>query len=307
MILTVKKAALIIAVSTGLCACDSLQITGGPLNVGAAQAGNLLDSGGFERGFGNWRACSDPQLVSLENNEERTEGAAIIEAGGCLYQTVSAQPNDTMTVTCNISKATHTNWASVTFGYLDADYQPLDTVEAEIPNTTISAVSATLRAPAHTAYAEVLVYAQDGAEIEDCELTAQQGTTLEILVNNNFDEGLEGWTACAQGSATAASAMATVSNSCISQKFTASEGLELLFTCDGHKTGDEHAAVILGYLDADFQGIEVSETQISELEGLNPSVTLTAPSGTKYVEAMVYAEGQADLNSCSLKTPAATE
>ncbi len=304
MTLILKKAALIIAVSTGLIACNSAQITGGPLEIGAAQSNNLLDHGGFERGFGDWRACSDPQLVSLQTNDTRTEGSAILEARGCLYQTVPAQANDNMIVNCNATKSNRDDWTSLTFGYLDANYKPLDTVEEQIMGTAATNVTASLRAPADTAYAEVLIYTESGAVIEDCELiNTQRGVSSELLINSHFEEELTAWQACSQGTVTADNAIATVTNSCISQKFTASEGLELQLTCDSYKTGTEHAAVVLGYLDDSFQGIELTEAPISTVEGLFPSVTLTAPADTVYVEAMVYGLGQVDINSCSLNSP----
>ncbi len=304
MTLTIKNAALMFAVCTGLSACDALQITGGPLEIGAAQADNLLHHGGFERGFGNWRACSDPQLVKLESNDTNTESSAVLGAGGCLYQVVSAKANDNMVVNCSASKATN-NWASITFGYLDANYQPLKTVEAAIPDTSVNNVSATLQAPVDTAYAEVLVYAEDGAEIDDCVLLNTQGATSELLINNAFEEDLAGWQACSHGTVSAADAVATITDSCLSQKFTASEGLQLELSCDGYKTGSEHAAVALGFLDSSYQGIALSETPISTAADLMPTVTLTAPATTAFVEAMVYTQGQVDLNNCSLRRPAA--
>ncbi len=301
MTLTVKNVTLLVAISAGLSACDALQITGGPLEIGAALSSNLLDRGGFERGFGNWRACSDPQLVSLKSNETRTESSAVLDAGGCLYQMVPAQVNDNMLVNCSASKTT-TNWASMTFGYLDEDYQPLKTVEAEIPDTNFTNVNATLRAPQNTAYAEVLIYAQDGAEIDNCELTnLAQGQSSEALINSYFEEGLNGWQACSHGTVTAENNTVSINNSCISQQFTASEGLALELTCNGIKTGNEHAAVALGYLDENFQGIELTEAAFSTEEDESPTVALTAPPSTVYVEALIYTQGQVDLNTCSLQ------
>ena len=206
-----------------------------------------------------------------------------------------------MIVNCSASKTTLANWASLSFGYLDADYQPLDTVEAEIPETRLSNVSATLQAPANTAFAEVLVYAENGAEIDHCELISIPGTATAILANSDFEDDLQGWQTCSQGTVTAENAVATINNSCISQQFTASEGLALELTCDGHKADSDHAAVVLGYLDRNFQGIDLREASISTEEGLFPSVSLTAPASTVYVEAMVYALGEADINSCTLQ------
>lgn len=305
MKITIKEAALMLAVSTSLAGCDALQITGGPLDIGAAQADNLLNHGGFERGFGAWRACSDPTLVSLQTNDTKTEGAAKIDAGGCLYQTVPAQENDNMVLNCSALK-TSNNWASITFGYLDKDFQPLKSVEAPIPSSDYTNVSTSLRAPENTAHIEVLIYAQDGAVVDNCELVnTQQGAPTEYLSNSYFEEDMNGWQVCSKGTATAENGVATITDSCVSQKFTASEGLELMLTCDGIKSGDKHAAVALGFLDENFQAIEMTETPISFEEDLYPTVLLTAPAATAYAQAMVYTEGEVTLNSCSLQQPAA--
>ena len=146
---TIKKAALLVAIGTGLTACDATQIIGGPLDIGAAQADNLLSHGGFERGFGEWRACSDPSLISQKTNETDTVSSAILEAGGCLVQTIPAAANDNMVLNCSARKET-ANWASLTFGYLDVNSEPLKTVEAPIPDTGFTNVTASLRAPADT-------------------------------------------------------------------------------------------------------------------------------------------------------------
>jgi len=155
----------------------------------------------------------------------------MLDAGGCLYQTQPAQANDNMAVSCSARKAT-ANWASLTFGYLDADYQPLKSVEAPIPDANFTNVSATLRAPADTAFVEVMIYAED----------------------SYFEEGMNGWQSCNHGTAMADSGTAT-----------------------------------------------------STQEGLYPTIAMTAPVASTYAQVMVYSEGVANLNSCSLQLPANEE
>ena len=302
---TIKKGVLLIAAGTALAACDATQIVGGPLDIGAAQTNNLLSHGGFERGFGEWQACSDPSLLSLETNDLDTASTAILEPGGCLFQTQRATANDNMVLNCTARKES-TDWASVTFGYLDSNFEPLKTVEEPIPDTIFTNVSASLRAPANTAYVEVLIYTEDGAEVDDCELiNTAESQPFELLLNSHFDEDLASWQSCGQGTTAAMDGVATITNSCLSQKFTASAGLELQLTCDGTKIGDEHAAVALGFLDSDSEAIEMVETPISTEDGLFPTVALTAPAGTRFLQAMVYTVGEVNLNSCSLHFPSA--
>jgi len=298
---TIKKSALLIAVSTALTACDSTQIIGGPLDIGAAQEDNLLSHGGFERGFGEWQACSDPALLSLQTNDTDTESSAILDPGGCLFQTQPATVNDNMVVNCSARKET-ADWASLTFGYLDANHQPLKSVEAEIPDTAFTNVSASLRAPAGTAFVEVLIYSENGAEVDDCQLiNTQANQPFELLFNSHFEEELNGWQSCSRGSTTTANGVATITDSCISQKFTSAEGRALELTCDGTKIGEKHAAVALGFLDSASQALDMIETPISTEEGLFPTVALTAPAGTSFAQAMVYTVGEVNLNSCSLQ------
>lgn len=301
MILTIKRAALIIAVSAGISACDSAQIIGGPLEIGAALSNNLLDHGGFERGFGAWRLCSAPDTVTLKSNDTKTASSAVFGAGGCLSQIVPAQANDHMVVNCSALKS-GLNWASITFGYLDEDKQPLKTVEAEIPTNSFTNVSATLRAPSNTAFAQVIVYTEEGGEIDDCVLiNTQQGLPEELLINSHFEENLTGWQACSHGTVTVENTTATIDNSCLTQKFTASEGLALQLTCDGVKTGTEHAAIGLGFIDRDNQGIALREAVLSTEAGQNPTVALTAPESTAFAQTIIYTEGLVDLSSCSMK------
>ncbi len=298
----IKKGALLVAVSTTLIGCDALEITGGPLDLGAAQANNLLDRGGFEDGFGAWRACGDPTLVSLQSNNTNTVTSAKIDPGGCLYQSVPAQANDYMIASCSARKST-TNWASMTFAYLDADYQPLKMVETALPDTNFTVVSAQLRAPTDTAFAEVLVYAEDGAVIDDCELVnTQAGMPTEYLLNSWFEDSLNGWQTCATGSVTVSDDVATIDDSCISQKFTSPEDIEFAFSCDGATADNQHAGIVIGYLDGSNQPIGTVEAALPDAQGVQPRLTLAAPSSTAYVQVMVYAEGQANVNNCSLTT-----
>ena len=302
---TIKKGALLLAVSTVLTACDSAQIIGGPLEIGAAQDSNLLSHGGFERGFGDWQSCSDPSLVSIETNDTDTVSSALLEGGGCIFQTQAAAVNDNMIVNCSVRNESNA-WAALTFGYLDENFQPLKTVEERIFGQDFSNVSASLRAPANTSFVEVLVYAEDGAEIDNCELiNTEAGQPLELLVNSHFEEGLIAWEPCNRGSVTAENGVANLSNSCITQSFTATEGVELELTCDGIKTGDNHSAIALGFLDADSQALAMTETPISDQEGLFPTVALTSPAGTRFAQVLIYTEGEVNLNNCSLHFPSA--
>lgn len=293
------KGALLIAIGSSLAACDALTITDDPLAVGAANTGNLLDQGGFDGSFGAWRACSDPSTVTLQSDRE--DGSAELAPSGCIYQTVPAQVNDNLMISCSARKP-GTEWASISFGYLDANYQSLKTVEAPITGNNFTDVSADLRAPINTAYAEVVLYAEGGAVVDDCELTnLQAGLPEELLLNGYFEEGIDGWQTCANGSATTDNSTAIIAGSCISQKFTAYEGVQLSVTCDGVKTDANHAAVALGYLDVDSQAIGMSETPLTTQANNFPTVTLTAPANTYYAQVMIYAEGEANLNSCTLK------
>ena len=302
----IKKSALLLALGTSIAACDSLQITGAPINspvaIGAAQAGNLLSNGGFNSGsFGDWRACSDPAAVILDSNETNTEGTAELSAGGCLYQTVPAKANDQMVVSCKASRSGNA-WTSLSFGYLDADYQPLGSVETPVTSSLLTEVSASLRAPSNTAFAEVLVYTENGAVLDDCELiNLSEGLPEEFLVNSFFEEGLNGWQSCENGTTTVDNDTATITGSCISQKFTAYEGVQLSVTCDGVKLDEDYAAVALGYLDMDEQPLEMNESPLSTEANTFPTVTFTAPASTYFAQVMIYAGGEANLNSCSMK------
>ena len=216
---TIKKGTLLVAMAIGLAGCDALQITGGPLDFGAAQSGNLLNQGNFDGGFGDWRACSDPAGVVLKTNDDNSESSAQLAAGGCIFQTVPASANDDMVVSCSARKNTN-EWGSLTFGYLDANHQPLGSVESQIAGINFSDVTASLRAPTNTAFAEVMIYMQDGGELDDCELINKQaGLPEQLLVNAYFEEDLNGWTSCDTGTASVDNNVATINEGCLRQTF----------------------------------------------------------------------------------------
>ena len=308
MTLTAKfnKGLIVIAASTTLAACDSLVIigdsTGSSLDIGAAQSLNLLDQGAFDGDFGDWQACSDPTAVKLNTASDGTQSGALLSAGGCIFQSVPASANDNMVVTCSARKSTN-DWASVTFGFLDENFQPLNKVETPIPTgSNLTNLTAALNAPIDTAFAEVILFAEDGAIIDNCQLVnASEGAPTELLLNPYFEEELNGWHNCSGGIATVDDDTATLLDGCIRQQFTAVEGNELTLSCDGYRTGDsDWAAVALGFLDADLIPVEVSETGIPAEQGTFPTVTLTAPATTGFAEVIVYSQGEAHLNNCSL-------
>jgi len=301
---TIKRATLLAAIATGISACDSLKITGEPLNLGAAQDGvqNLLNHGDFDGGFGDWRACSDPSFVTLSTDDANTISTAQLDANGCIYQAVPAKANDNMMFTCSARKSTN-KWASISFGYLDENYQPLKTVEEQIPGNNFSDVTASLRAPANTAFAEVLIYTEDGAAVDNCELiNTEAGAPAELISNPLFEEGLDGWQTCSRGSVSVANDSATLNSSCISQKFTAHEGLELSATCNANGDGNTHSALALGYLDENFQSLAMDEIPLDNNNGYT-SINLVAPPATRYAQVMVYTEGTANVTGCSMNIP----
>ena len=308
MTLTAKinKGLIVIAASTTLAACDGLVITGGSsgnaLNIGAAQSLNLLDQGGFEGDFGAWRACSDPTAVTLNTAADGSQNGALLSAGGCIFQSVPASVNDNMVVTCSASKSNN-EWASVTFGFLDENFQPLTKVETPIPTgSNPTNLTAKLNAPIDTAFAEVVLFAEDEAVIENCQLVnTSQGAPTELLLNPYFEEELNAWQICSGGTVNVEDDVANLMDGCIRQQFTAVEGNELTLSCDGYRTQESSwAAVALGFLDSNLIPVEVNEAAIPPEQGTFPSVTLTAPATTAFAEVIVFSQGEAHLNSCSL-------
>jgi len=301
------KTVCVLATALILSACDAVQLIEAPQTAAAVEA-NLLTQGTFDDSFGNWVSCGDPTLIDRVENELTGTAIAKLQPNGCMYQMVSARENDQMLVSCQARKTDGqvNSWTSMTFGYLDENFEPLKTVEKRIANSNFDRVSATLRAPVNASFAEVLFYTESGAEIDDCEIVnTRAGTPTEILQNPYFEEGTDGWAQCNGGSVDVTNNVATVTGTCIQQKFNASAGLSLTMSCDAIKLDNvSYATLALGFLDANNQPLTVEEVPLTVFSTVTPSVSAIAPAGTSFAQVMVYSQNSAEVKSCSLiKTP----
>jgi len=304
------KTVCTLATALILSACDAVQLVNPP-QMGAAIEGNLLTQGSFDDSFGTWTSCGDPALINRIENEQQGTAVAQLQPNACMYQMVSAQENDNMQVSCEARKTDGqvNSWTSMTFGYLDENFDPLKTVEKQIASGNFDRVSAALRAPVDARYAEVLIYTESGAEIDDCEIVnTQAGLPAEILQNPYFEEGIEGWAQCSGGTVDVDNNVATVTGTCIQQKFNATAGLNLTMSCDAVKLDNiGYAAIAVGFLDSNDQPLGTEEVPLTVFSTVAPSISATAPAGASFAQVIVYSQNSTEVKSCSLtKTQPAT-
>ena len=172
--------------------CDSSAvITGDVPQTGAANAVAQLQHGDFESENSAWQSCAAGGSASINTTSETEYGAraALLTKQACIYQTIAAKAGSSMQLSCK-TKREGVGWAALMLGYLDSNYQPLDTKETEIVNPAFETTNIALAAPEKTAYVEVLAYttANSALTLDNCTLNTV--TDEPILISNKIADGL---------------------------------------------------------------------------------------------------------------------
>lgn len=181
-----RKIPLLFSIFIGVAACDSGKITGGPAAVQSGSSGAgiaepesgalspvdpLLQQGGFESGTDFWSSCGG-SVGELVDNTPFGNKALKLSNQSCIYQTSAISTPELLTLTCQ-TKRDGVGWAALMLGYLDADYEPLDTKEVEITHSAFTNTEIVLNAPTNAKYVEVLGYTTGDAQLylDNCNLT----------------------------------------------------------------------------------------------------------------------------------------
>jgi len=230
---------------------------------------SLLINSGFDT-FEGWNNCADSNSYYIANS------ALNVTTGACVYQTVTATPGASYTLTCSgntsapswntfILSALDTNWQTI-----QQDYRPL--------STNISSQSITITAPSGTANMAVGFYSEDFA-----------------TYTNTF----EGWSNCNDPNSyyIANSNLNLTAGACVYQTITASAGRNYTLTCTGNVSSNIWSTFILSALDSNWNTISQVYKPL-ELNNLTREITLNAPTETAHMAVSFYTEGDAIYQEC---------
>ena len=171
---------------------------------------NVLTNGGFETGTTGWSVCGGSTGIALSSDANTGSQAIQIAAEGCLYQEFSLQPDQEATLTCQAKRA-DSDFVSMSFEALDSGYQALASEQVQITNSSYVPATISLPATANSTFGTVTLYSEDTAHFDDCvvEVTSatdpapqpdtpdpQPDPQNNLLVNADFETGLENWASC---------------------------------------------------------------------------------------------------------------
>lgn len=132
-----------------------------------------------------------------------------------------------------------------------------------------------------------------------------------LLEQGDFESGIDAWESCDAATlprVTAdtpygSAAAKLEKQACIYQSAAAEVGQTHRFICKTNRAGVGWAAVMLGYLDTDFNPLRTIEIEIDSLDWSDTVVDLSAPANTAYVEVLGYTTGDAELtlDNCTLE------
>ena len=310
------RSTLVISVGLSLAACDSAVITGpapSELAIGAAQqAPTLLQNADFEAGSNAWQSCSPNGSAEIISDDASDGTQAMnINNGACLSQNVQVDTGATYQLNCQ-AKSAGDAWSSATMAFLDQNLQPLDRIEKAITSENYSTLVTTMTAPPFTSFAEILIYSEGSATIDDCTL---REITVELppiaLANGEFNNGLENWQQCqSTGSAEVNNGNLELSGgTCVYQNIDVSEAVALSpdnqpmtlnLLCDAvAKTGDNHASFIVAFLDENNNPVANTESTITTAT-TSSAVRLNAPASASNAEIMIYSNADLTVGKCEI-------
>lgn len=315
----IQRSALMSVVAASLMACDSAMLfdTAQP-TLGAAlgeTSANLLGNGGFESpiSVNDWESCAPGTDFSTDATPSDGLAALSVSNGSCLSQTVPAVAGATYTLSCEAYEPVD-RYSTITFGFIDDSSAPVEVQEIAIDGSSYGAVSSTLTAPASADRAQVLIFSDGEAVVDNCSLIKLADA---VLLNGDFSEDLSGWQVCENTAGTVSvidhqlepgNKQLSISNGgCVYQTLDVSapmqvrSDLHLYLSCDALTSDDGYSSITLGYLDGNSQPLSVNEVAISRgsTNGLFES-DLAAPAGSHFAEVVIYSDAFTTADNCQI-------
>ncbi|OED38885.1 hypothetical protein AB833_17765 [Chromatiales bacterium (ex Bugula neritina AB1)] len=314
------KSAWICAIALSVSACDSAVIfstvTTPELGAALAQTSeNLLLNGGFETFISDddWRSCSPVSDINTDAAPSEGAGALSLSNGSCVSQTITAIAGATYTLNCE-GMVIGDAYSSIAFGFIDESSSPIEVQELAIISADYSPISSTLTAPAAAQSAEVLIYSDAEAIVDNCSVIRLADASL---INGDFSADLNGWQTCDNGTGditilnnaldSSNKQLAISNGGCISQTTDISEPLSsrsdltIKLGCDALTSGDGYSSITLAYLDGNSQPLSTNEVPISSAStgGVFAS-SLAAPAEAHFAQITLYSEGFSIIDNCSI-------
>lgn len=325
---------LLTGITLGLSACDSGTLVQGadePVAAAALEQGteepvaaaivqlpvNLPDNGGFESLIkrDNWSSCSSSGAFSIDATPGNGDSVLSVANGACLSQSIPAIAGATYTLSCEGRLVNSGGNSSITFGFVDASSAPVEVQEKRITTSEYAPITSTITAPVSAVSAEVLIFSDGEASVDNCRLTRLADGEL---LNGDFSMDLSGWQICddTDGRVEVTDSIVepgnrelSVSNGgCVYQYVDMSEILRdgpqifnTFLSCDMQTDDSGFASITLAYRDANFQQVHriVEDIVTGSTDGVFTS-DLTSTVDARFAEVQVFSTSATTVDNCSL-------
>lgn len=279
-------------------------------------ADNMLSNGGFEQGQAGWFDCGASQNTSIETTTTSDGARAMkIRNSGCLYQEVTVNPGDNLTLSCDANRGGN-QWTVMDLSFSDANYNVLATNTTQIASGAgFTSQQKFATAPATTRQAVVVLYSEDETYFDNCVL--EPGNTVpppapnqsnNLLVNGDFENALSGWQPCSSASLTDVSgdaasgqaSLAVTGGGCLYQEFNVNAGNDYELNCAAKRTGSAYTSVRLAMLDSSYNSLSSDELPVNSPDYQNYAATASANANASIGVAVVYSEDPANFDNCAV-------
>ena len=271
-------------------------------------ADNLITNGDFQHDLDPWSVCGGQANAAT--------GSAVLSSDGCLFQEFTVIPQATYTLMCN---ANASGFASMQLSVSDFNFVALATDVAPVLDSTTAPFVATVTAPADAALGVVTLYAETEASFDNCVVTVDDSAvdppvvdpviaepaSNELLLNADFEDGLNSWTSCGGLQTITAngiggsSAVNLTDNGCLFQEFAVTTGSTYELNCTGLSARD-FSSISFTMNDNLFQALESQQIPVTSTGFGNTTIALTAPVNAASAAVTLYADTDATFDSCGI-------
>lgn len=238
-----------------------------------------------------------------------------IRNSGCLYQEVTVNPGDNLTLSCDANRGGN-QWTVMDLSFSDANYNVLATNTTQIASGAgFTSQQKFATAPATTRQAVVVLYSEDETYFDNCVL--EPGNTVpppapnqsnNLLVNGDFENALSGWQPCSSASLTDVSgdaasgqaSLAVTGGGCLYQEFNVNAGNDYELNCAAKRTGSAYTSVRLAMLDSSYNSLSSDELPVNSPDYQNYAATASANANASIGVAVVYSEDPANFDNCAV-------
>jgi len=282
-------------------------------------ADTLLTNGGFELGKQAWFDCAAAANTTAVSSSVEGASSMKVSTGGCLYQSVDAQPGANYTLQCH-TRGSSQEYSSLSLQILDSNFAEIEGTSLVIGSSDFESQAATLAAPANAYYASVTLYSEGTAHFDRCELLLADGPTepeppvppvtpgnnlinngdFELAKANWNDCSLPGLTSATTDAANGAQAMQVQNAGCLYQEFPLTPGKTYQLSCLAKSEATNYSSLSLTLMTENYTTLASDNKPVGRNLFQRYQTELFTPVDGRIGAVTLYSEDSAQFDDCAV-------